>query len=103
MFDILTFSEIRPPPPHLTSTRVLAQLDLELQEKIGQVRLKDLKRKYMLFDADKTGMIDAKELGDVLRAVGLNPIEARVLVSCRQNPCKKTKNKHPKTLGREGR
>lgn len=44
------------------------------------MRLKDLQRKYMLFDADGTGMIDALELGDVLRAVGLNPIESRVLV-----------------------
>lgn len=44
------------------------------------MRLKDLQRKYMLFDADGTGMIDANELGDVLRAVGLNPIESRVLV-----------------------
>eukprot|EP00227_Mantoniella_beaufortii_P008353 CAMPEP_0197591140 /NCGR_PEP_ID=MMETSP1326-20131121/12894_1 /TAXON_ID=1155430 /ORGANISM="Genus nov. species nov., Strain RCC2288" /LENGTH=209 /DNA_ID=CAMNT_0043156511 /DNA_START=219 /DNA_END=844 /DNA_ORIENTATION=- len=53
-------------------------IDPELEEKIGKTQLKDLQRKYSLFDADGSGFINATELGDVLRAVGLNPIEARV-------------------------
>lgn len=53
-------------------------VDPEVEEKIGSVQMKELQRKYRLFDSDGSGFINAAELGDVLRAVGLNPIESRV-------------------------
>lgn len=54
------------------------EVDPEIMDKIGQQQFKELQRKYRLFDTDGSGFINAAELGDVLRAVGLNPIESRV-------------------------
>jgi Ca2+-binding EF-hand superfamily protein len=45
---------------------------------VGKARLRDLQLKYQLFDVDKSGMINAEELGDVLRAVGMNPTAQHV-------------------------
>jgi len=40
--------------------------------------LKELRAKYVLFDADGTGLMDLDELGDLMRATGLNPVETKV-------------------------
>jgi len=53
-------------------------LDDEIAEQIGAPRVKELQRKFRLFDEDGSGLINAQELGNVLRTVGLNPIEQRV-------------------------
>ena len=45
---------------------------------MGKARLRDLQLKYQLFDVDKSGMINAEELGDVLRAVGIDPTAQHV-------------------------
>ena len=55
-----------------------SQVDPAIASQVSQKRLKDLQLKYELFDVDKNGMISAEELGDVLRAVGLNPTGSHV-------------------------
>lgn len=49
-----------------------------VKQKIGKQRLKEIKAKFAIFDADDSGQINAAELATVLRAVGLNPTEHHV-------------------------
>ena len=49
-----------------------------VKQKIGKQRLKEIKAKFAIFDADNSGQINAAELATVLRAVGLNPTEHHV-------------------------
>ena len=55
-----------------------SQVDPAIASQVSQKRLIDLQLKYELFDVVKNGMISAEDLGEVLRAVGLNPTGSHV-------------------------
>eukprot|EP00899_Mesostigma_viride_P012137 jgi/Mesvir1/20924/Mv07995-RA.1 len=55
---------------------VLARVDKKV--------LARLKENFSLFDSDDSGLIDATELGTLLRSAGMNPTEARVRELIRQ-------------------
>lgn len=50
-----------------------------MTEKLSPQQLEELKEAFAIYDLDGDGTITTRELGSVMRALGLNPTEAEIL------------------------
>ena len=48
-------------------------------DKLSQEQIGELKQAFQMFDRDQGGSISSKELGRVMRAMGMNPTEAEIM------------------------
>lgn len=51
----------------------------KMSENLSQEQLEELKEAFSMYDLDGDGVITTRELGSVMRTVGLNPTEAEIL------------------------
>ena len=46
---------------------------------LSKEQVAELKQAFEMFDKDKGGSINTKELGNIMRAMGMNPTEGEIL------------------------
>ena len=51
------------------------RIDMLIKRKLKEGQIEDIKQKFLEFDADNTGSIDLRELGNVIRSLGQNPTD----------------------------